>query len=97
MTLLTCSGSLTIRERIAIPPGAVATVKIVDDEGEVLAAAAIEVTGVPATYRLTIDPELATGELFVWAMLRTEAGAWGTLDLAAYAEDDLVVLTRIED
>ncbi len=96
MSLVTCTGSLTIRERIAIPPGAVATVKVVDTAGEVLAATALEAEGVPVDFSVTIDPELANGDLLVWAMLRTEVGVWGTLELAA-ADQESVVLGRIED
>lgn len=96
MTVLTVSGSLTIRERIAIPAGSVATAKVVDSTGEVLAATALEVPGVPVDFELTIDPELAQGDLLVWAMLRTEVGTWGTLDLAP-ADQELVILTRVEE
>lgn len=96
MSVRTVSGSLSIRERLAIPPGAVATVKVVDTEGEVLAAHALPVDGVPADFSLTIDPELLTGDLFVWAFLRTEAGGWGTLELAP-ADGSQIELTRIED
>ena len=34
--VLTVTGTVFFRERIAVPPGAVATVKLVDTEGEVL-------------------------------------------------------------
>lgn len=96
MTVLTISGSLSLRERIAIPPGAVATVKIVDGEGEILAATAVPVEQVPFSFEATIDPELAAGPLFVWALLRTEAGGWGTLELES-ADQDEIWLSRIGD
>jgi len=93
------SGTVTIRERIAIPPGSVATVKLVDGDGEVLSATALDVEGVPAAFTLLVDPELVTkpSELTLWAALRTEAGLWGTTDLVPVGSDGTdVVLTRIE-
>ena len=81
MPLLTVSGALSVREKIAIPPGGVATVKIVDADGEVLAATALEVEQVPLAFEVAIDPEVVSGDLFVWALLRTDVGAWGTLEL----------------
>ncbi len=97
--LMTVSGTITIRERISIPPGAVATVKIVDGQGEVLAATAVEVTGVPAHWSVTIDQETVpdASRLQVWAALRTEAGWWGTLDLQPVAQGTDIVLTRVPD
>ena len=44
---MTVSGSVLFRERVAVPPGAIATVKLVDTDGEVLAAAALDASGVP--------------------------------------------------
>lgn len=95
MGLLTVSGSLTIRERIAISD-AVATVKVVDTQGEVLAATALAVESVPFSFEVAIDEELVDGRLLVWAFLRTSAGAWGTVELAP-ADRDEIVLTRIEE
>jgi len=97
--LLTLSGTVTIRERIAIPPGAVATVKVVDAQGEVLAATAVEATGVPVSWTVTIDPATVADEsrLQVWAALRTDVGWWGTLDLAPVARGLDIVLTRVPD
>lgn len=96
--LLSLSGTLSIRERIAIPPGAVATVKVVDAAGEVLAATAVETQGVPVSWSVSIDPESAPdpAQLLVWAALRTDVGWWGTLELAPLGEDD-IVLNRIPD
>lgn len=96
MTLLTVSGSLSVRERVAIPPGGVATIKVVDGDGEVLAATAVPAESVPVDFSVTIDEEFVTSELFVWALLRTETGGWGTLELAP-ADQSEIVLTRIED
>lgn len=97
--LLTLSGTVTIRERIAIPPGAVATVKVVDGQGEVLAATAVEAGGVPVEWSVAIDPATVTDEsrLQVWAALRTEVGWWGTLDLQPVAPGTEIVLTRVPD
>lgn len=95
MGLLSVSGSVSIRERIAIPPGAVATVKVVDGDGDVLAATALTAEAVPVDFSVTIDEEFVTSELFVWALLRTEVGGWGTLELVP-ADQSEIVLTRIE-
>lgn len=93
------TGTLAIRERIAITE-AIATVKLVDDEGEVLAATAWECEGVPSDFAVTIDPAVISNsdKLFWWAMLRTEAGGWGTLDLVKAASTPTeLILTRVED
>ncbi|KRC65312.1 hypothetical protein ASE12_11380 [Aeromicrobium sp. Root236] len=98
--LLTVTGTVFIRERIAVPPGAVATVKLVDTEGEVLAATAIDAPGVPAEFVLTADPTLvaAPDALLIWAMLRTEVGVWGTTDLVPVEGDSTaVMLTKIDE
>ncbi|MEJ7634841.1 YbaY family lipoprotein [Aeromicrobium sp.] len=98
--VLTVTGSVTFRERIAVPPGAVATVKLVDTEGEVLAATAIEALGVPAEFVLRVDPEFvsAPDDLLIWAALRTDVGVWGTTDLVPVeGESTTVLLTKIDD
>ncbi|MET0952379.1 MAG: YbaY family lipoprotein [Aeromicrobium sp.] len=98
--LLTITGTLTIREHITVPAGAVATVKLVDAGGEVVAATALDVTGVPAEFSLVADPALIPEpeQLFVWGALRTEVGVWGTTDLVPVDDDATeVALTRIED
>ena len=98
--LLTVTGTVLIRERIAVPPGAVATVKLVDTEGEVLAATAIDAPGVPAEFVLSADPTLvaAPDTLLIWAMLRTEVGVWGTTDLVPVEGDSTaVMLTKIDE
>lgn len=96
MPLITVSGALHVRERIALPPGGVATVKVVDEQGEVLAATALTADTVPVEFSLDIDDELVTGALFVWAFLRNELGGWGTLELVP-ADLGTVDLTRIGD
>ena len=99
MTLLTVDGSVLIRERIAVPPGATATIKLVDTDGEVLAATAIEAPGVPAEFSVTVDAELVPdpSKLLFWAMLRTDVGVWGTTELVPVEGDATeVVLTKID-
>lgn len=96
MSVLTVSGSLFVREKIAFPPGGVATVKVVDADGEVLAATALTVDAVPVEFSLDIDGQLVTGDLFVWAFLRNEIGGWGTLELVP-ADLGTVQLDRIGD
>ncbi|MEV7397915.1 YbaY family lipoprotein [Aeromicrobium sp. NPDC092404] len=98
--VLTVTGSVTFRERVAVPPGAVATIKLVDTEGEVLAATATEAPGVPAEFALHVDPSLVNdpSALLIWAMLRTDAGVWGTTELVPVEGDaTAVLLTKIEE
>lgn len=100
MPLVTVSGTVFFRERIAVPPGAIATIKLVDTEGEVLAASAIDAPGVPAEFTLTVDPGFVAdpAALLIWAMLRTEVGVWGTTDLVPVdGESTAVMLTKIDD
>lgn len=98
--VLTIAGTVTIRERIAVPPGAVATIKLVDTEGEVLAATATDASGVPAEFALHADPTLVADpdKLLIWAMLRSEVGVWGTTELVPVKGDSTaVLLTKIEE
>ncbi|MBC7633878.1 YbaY family lipoprotein [Aeromicrobium sp.] len=98
-TLLTVTGTVLLRERIAMPAGAVATVKLVDVEGEVLAASAVEVLGVPTEFTLAVDPSFIADPagLLIWAMLRTEVGVWGTTDLVPVdGGSTAVMLTKID-
>ncbi|MFS0885712.1 YbaY family lipoprotein [Aeromicrobium sp. 179-A 4D2 NHS] len=94
MTVLTVSGALFVRERIAIEPDAVATVKVVDHEGEVLAATAVTASEVPVEFSVAIDPEMVDGDLFVWAFLRNGDAGWGTLELVP-ADEPEIELNRI--
>lgn len=100
-SLLTVAGTVFVREKVALPPGAVATVKLVDGEGEVLAGTAIEASTVPVEFSLAADPALASApdELFVWAALRAgDVGVWGTTELVPVTGDATsVLLTKIED
>lgn len=79
------TGSIAFLEKIALPPGAVVSVRLVDvatsDAPAVLAAAAIPVEAqVPVPYALTVDSDLLdpSGSLSVWARLRSEVGTWQT-------------------
>lgn len=97
--ILSIDGTVSFRERIALPPGAVATVKLVDGEGEVLAGTAMPVGLPPVGFTLTVDPGFVADpdHLFVWAALRSEVGTWGTLDLVRVESDTAdVMLTRID-
>lgn len=98
--LLTVRGTVAFRERIALPPGAMATVKLVDADGEVLAATAVEAADVPAEFTLTVDPTCAPepSGLLLWVALRSEVGVWGTTELVPLEGDSTaVMLTRIGD
>ena len=98
--LLTVTGTVFFRERVSLPPGAIATIKLVDGEGEVLAGTAIESVAVPTEFTLVADPAFAPDpdSLFIWAALRSEAGVWGTTELVPVADDaNAVLLTKIED
>ena len=98
--VLTVTGTVSIRERIAVPPGAVATVKLVDTEGEVLAATATDAPGMPTEFVLPVDPALVTepDRLLIWAMLRTDVGVWGTTELVPVEGDSTaVLLTKIDE
>src|SRR5215212_2676951 len=98
--VLTVTGTVFFRERIAVPPGAVATVKLVDTEGEVLAATAADAPGVPTEFALHADPGVVADpeKLFIWAMLRTEVGIWGTTELVPVEGDSTaVLLTKIDE
>jgi len=96
---MTVSGSVLFRERVAVPPGAIATVKLVDTDGEVLAAAALDASGVPVDFAVTADSAFVPdpSHLLIWAMLRTEVGVWGTTELVPVEGDSTtVMLTKID-
>jgi putative lipoprotein len=98
--VLTVTGTVFIRERIAVPPGAVATVKLVDTEGEVLAAVATDAPGVPTEFVLYVDPGFVADpdKLLIWAVLRTDVGVWGTTELVPVDGDSTeVLLTKIDE
>ena len=85
MSISTLSGSVTIRERIAIPDGSIATVKL---------------EGVPAEFDLYVDSEIlkTAKKPQFWAMLRTDVGSWGTFELVSTERNSTeVLLTRIPE
>lgn len=97
---MTVSGNVFFRERIAVPPGAIATIKLVDTEGEVLAATAVDAPGVPTEFTLSVDSEFVADpdSLLIWAMLRSEVGVWGTTELVPVeGEATSVMLTKIDE
>ncbi|CAN5227944.1 hypothetical protein BH09ACT10_BH09ACT10_13290 [soil metagenome] len=95
-SLLTVSGTVTFLERIAVPAGALVTVKLVAEDGDVLAASAFEAPGVPTAFSLVVDPALVTdpNALQIWATLTSSVGVWGTLELAPVVEGTADVVVR---
>jgi len=97
--LLTIHGTVSIRERLALAPGAVATVKLVDTTGEVLAAIALEAPRIPLEFALDVDPYFVgdASKLLIWAALRSDDGVWGTTELVPVdATSTDVPLTRVD-
>lgn len=90
------TGAVTFRERIELPRGSIASVKVVNRKAEVLAAGAFEVFQVPHEFTLTIDKADAPdpSKLSVWAVLRSEAGVWGTPDFVSAAELPVTIHLR---
>ncbi len=97
--VLAVTGNVVFREKLAMPPGGVATVKLVDTTGEVLAATSVDAENGPTEFTLHADPaDVADpAKLLLWARMRSAAGIWGTTELVPVAGDatDLVV-TRID-
>jgi putative lipoprotein len=83
-TVVVVRGTVTFRERIALPPGAVVTVAIedvsrADAPALVLAKTAIEVKGqVPVPFSLTVDSAEvdARARYSIRTKLRSEVGTW---------------------
>lgn len=90
------NGSVTFRERIELPRGSVASVKLVNRKAEVLAATAFEVFQVPMDFTLYVDRADAPdpSKLSVWAVIRSEAGVWGTPDFVSAAELPVTIHLR---
>lgn len=90
------TGSVTFRERIDLPRGSVASVKLVNRKAEVLAATAFEVFQVPHDFTLYVDRADAPdpSKLSVWAVIRSEAGVWGTPDFVSAAELPVTIHLR---
>jgi uncharacterized lipoprotein YbaY len=78
------SGTVSFRERVALPPGAVVTVRVADISladapAVILAQNAIEVTGqVPVPFELAVDATDVDerADIAVWARLRSAVGTW---------------------
>jgi uncharacterized lipoprotein YbaY len=94
------SGTVLFREKLAMPPGGVVTVKLVDTAGEVLAATSVDSANGPTEFTLQADPaDLPDPRtLLLWARLRSDAGVWGTTELVPVTHGGTeVVVTRIDD
>ncbi|OUZ12137.1 hypothetical protein BHE97_02790 [Aeromicrobium sp. PE09-221] len=87
--VLEITGSVTLDEAEAFRPGAILSVKLVDPDGEVLAATAAAVDELPAAFTLHVDPAQVArpDRLFLWALLRDGDAGWGTLELARVTDD----------
>ena len=108
--VLAVSGTVLFREKLAMPPGGVVTVKLVDTTGEVLAATSVDAENGPTEFSLHADPvdvpnpkigappaSAASGGLLLWARLRSDAGVWGTTEMVPVTDDSTeVVVTRID-
>ena len=95
-TLLTVTGTASIRDKVDVPEGSVLSVKLVSKDGDVLAATALAAGESTTDYELVADAALSPHEndLRVWAMLRTDAGVWGTPELVTVRDD--LVLSRVD-
>ena len=94
------SGTVLFREKLAMPPGGVVTVKLVDTAGEVLAGTSVDAENGPTEFTLQADPADFPDprKLLLWARLRSEAGVWGTTELVPVTHGGTeVVVTRIDD
>ena len=93
--LLSVTGSATIVERVD-PPAGVLTVKLVTKDGDVLAGTAVATGAGPLEFELVTDATLTPHEsdLRLWAMLRTEAGVWGTPELVTVRDE--LHLSRVD-
>jgi putative lipoprotein len=93
------SGTVLFREKLAMPPGGVVTVKLVDTAGEVLAATSVDAENGPTGFTVQADPADFPDprKLLLWARLRSDAGVWGTTELVPVTHDGTeVVVTRID-
>ena len=97
--VLAVAGTVLFREKLAMPPGGVVTVKLVDSTGEVLAGTSVDAENGPTEFTLYADPADVADprKLLLWARLRSDAGMWGTTELVPVADDPTeVVVTRID-
>lgn len=98
--VLAVTGTVLFREEVALPPGGVVTVKLVDTAGEVLAGTSVDAESGATEFVLHADPADVADprRLLLWARLRSDAGVWGTTELVPVADDSTeVVVTRITD
>ena len=96
--VLEITGSVTLDQVEAFRPGSILSVKLVDPEGEVLAATASVIDELPATFALHADPAQVArpDRLFLWALLRDGDTGWGTLELARVTDDHpAIVLSQV--
>lgn len=95
-TLRTVTGTVAFLERIALPPGAVVTVRIADgsppgDTPVILGQVAFEMSGqVPTPFAVAIDAADVSvdSQLTVWARLRSAVGTWQSIDETPIPTDD---------
>ena len=90
--VLTVAGTVLFREKLAMPPGGVVTVKLVDTTGEVLAGTFVDAENGPTEFALHADPDDVADprKLLLWARLRSDAGVWGTTEMVPVADDPTV-------
>ncbi|MEH3034607.1 MAG: YbaY family lipoprotein [Aeromicrobium erythreum] len=94
--LLTVTGTVGIREKAEVPADAVLSIKLVSNDGEVLAGTALAAQPETTPFELVVDAVLAPKpeQLRLWAMLRTDDGVWGTPELVTVRDE--VWLTRVD-
>ena len=93
------SGTVLFREKLALPPGGVVTVKLVDNTGEVLAGTSVDAENGPTAFTVQADPADFPDprRLLLWARLCSDAGVWGTTELVPVTHGGTeVVVTRID-
>jgi hypothetical protein len=96
LSTLTVTGTAATRGKDDAPGAGVLTVKLVSPDGEVLAAAAVEAGDGPTPFKLTADTAFVPDPdaLRLWAMLRTDAGVWGTPELVTVRDE--LMLSRVD-
>lgn len=94
--VLAVTGAATIRDHDEPPAPGVLSVKLVTKDGDVLAGVAVAATESHTPFELSVDATLAPNPnaLRLWAMLRTDAGVWGTPELITVRDE--LVLSRVD-
>ncbi len=94
--VLSVTGTATIRDHDEPPAAGVLSVKLVAKDGDVLAGMAAPATESHTPFELTVDATLVPNPnaLRLWAMLRTDAGVWGTPELITVRDE--LVLSRVD-